>query len=97
MRLRHLRGYRGLTQAELARRAGVSKSDISGYEAGKREPRATALRKISDALEVSAGWLIGQNGYATRVPNRLEFLSWVGDWICTRKQRIGLQRRREKV
>lgn len=33
----------GLTQAELARRAGVSRPTVNAYERGRREPGAEAL------------------------------------------------------
>jgi transcriptional regulator with XRE-family HTH domain len=35
-----------LTQAELARRAGVSRSVLSVYESGRREPGSEALARI---------------------------------------------------
>jgi transcriptional regulator with XRE-family HTH domain len=38
-----------LSQAELARRAGMSRSVINAYERGTRQPRADALARIADA------------------------------------------------
>jgi hypothetical protein len=37
----------GLTQAQLARRAGVSRSVVNAYERGKREPGADALAHLA--------------------------------------------------
>jgi len=36
----------GLTQAELARRAGTSQPVISAYEHGRRDPSITTLRRL---------------------------------------------------
>jgi transcriptional regulator with XRE-family HTH domain len=44
--LREARARAGLTQAELARRAGVSRSVLSVYESGRREPGSEALARI---------------------------------------------------
>ncbi len=41
----------GLSQAELARRAGVSQSLIAKIEAGKVNPRLSTIKKIVEALE----------------------------------------------
>ena len=49
--LRRLRKAAGLTQAELAKRAGVSQSLIARIEAGTVNPRLSTLRKILSALE----------------------------------------------
>lgn len=48
--LRALRKRAGLTQAELARRAGVSQSLIARLEAGTVNPRLSTLMKIYNAL-----------------------------------------------
>lgn len=45
-RLRHLRERAGLTQAELARRAGVTTSVLSAYENGRREPRVDVFFRL---------------------------------------------------
>lgn len=39
----------GLSQAELARRAGMTRSVINAYEHGRRQPGADALFRILDA------------------------------------------------
>ncbi|HEY4410280.1 MAG TPA: helix-turn-helix transcriptional regulator [Acidimicrobiia bacterium] len=45
----------GLSQAELARRAGVSRSVLSVYESGRRQPSSEALARILAA----AGFQLG--------------------------------------
>ncbi len=42
----------GMSQAELARRSGVSKADISRLERGKANPTLGTLRKVLDELQL---------------------------------------------
>jgi transcriptional regulator with XRE-family HTH domain len=44
--LRALRRSSGLTQAELARRAGTSQPVVSAYEHDRRDPTIATLRKL---------------------------------------------------
>jgi transcriptional regulator with XRE-family HTH domain len=47
--IRQIRHDSGLTQAELARRAGVQSSVLSAYEHGSRQPSVAALVRIAEA------------------------------------------------
>src|SRR5712692_9403103 len=47
--LRRARVGAGMSQAELAFRAGVAQSVISAYEAGRRQPSLPTLAKLIDA------------------------------------------------
>jgi transcriptional regulator with XRE-family HTH domain len=47
--IRAVRRRQGLTQAELARRAGTSQPVISAYEHGRRDPSYQTLRKLVEA------------------------------------------------
>jgi transcriptional regulator with XRE-family HTH domain len=49
--LRILRESAGLSQAELASRAGLGKSQVSKYERGKELPQLVSLAKLLEALE----------------------------------------------
>lgn len=51
--IREHRESKGWSQADLAFRAGVSPSTIYNWEAGRFEPKASQLRKLAQALEVS--------------------------------------------
>jgi transcriptional regulator with XRE-family HTH domain len=51
-KLRMIRAMRGITQAELGERAGVSANAIAEAEQGKRDLRADTIRKLCDALGV---------------------------------------------
>jgi transcriptional regulator with XRE-family HTH domain len=58
-RLRRLRGERGLTQAELAERAGVSTDVVRKLEQGVRQSaRVTSLRRLAQALGVNMSGLM---------------------------------------
>jgi len=51
--IRDYREARGWSQAELAFRSGVSPSTVYNWEAGRFEPKASQLRKVALALEIS--------------------------------------------
>ena len=58
-RLRNAREYRGLTQGELAERAGLQPSAISHFETGARKPSFDNLRLLADTLDVATDYLLG--------------------------------------
>jgi uncharacterized protein len=47
--IRDVRRRQGLTQAQLARRAGTTQPVISAYEHGRRDPGYETLRKLVEA------------------------------------------------
>jgi transcriptional regulator with XRE-family HTH domain len=55
--LRSLRLERGLSQEEVAHRAGVHVTYLSGIERGNRNPSLRNIRRLALALGVSAGEL----------------------------------------
>ena len=59
-KLAALRRQRGLTQAELAAQLGLSKSAVSMYERGRREPELELLQAMADLFGVSVGTLLGR-------------------------------------
>src|SRR5216684_5359702 len=58
--LQALREMRGLTQAQLGRRAGMAAASISHFETGQRMPSLESLVKLADALDVSLDTLLGR-------------------------------------
>ena len=56
--LKHLREERGLSQDELARLTQLSKSTISMYENGNREPKFETLEVIADFFNVDMNTLL---------------------------------------
>lgn len=60
-RLRDLRTRRNLSQPELAEAIGVSKSAISMYERGERNPDFETLERIADFFNVDMNYLLGKD------------------------------------
>lgn len=58
-RIKEVRQERGLSQEELAQIINSTKSAISRYESGKRQPRLDQLQRIANALNVTVGFLQG--------------------------------------
>lgn len=59
-RLKEWRLKRGMSQEELARTAGVPLASVSHFETAHRFPNAETLRRLADALGVSADYLLGR-------------------------------------
>lgn len=59
-RLRLLRSESELSQAELAKRLGLTKSSVNMYERGDREPDIDTLKSIADYFGVSMDFLLGK-------------------------------------
>lgn len=53
-----LRELRGFTQAEVAKKAGIGKSQVSRYEGGREYPKLESLEKILIVLGVSPAGLL---------------------------------------
>jgi transcriptional regulator with XRE-family HTH domain len=51
----------GINQAELARRAGITRSALTQILAGNRTPSTPALLQIAGALGVSVDFLLGKS------------------------------------
>ena len=59
-RIRRVREHYGMSQAELARRIGISKNSMHLIEANKTpDPAASKVRAVADVLHVSADYLLG--------------------------------------
>ncbi len=67
-RLRRLREQAGLSQRELARRAGVTNATISQVEQGRVSPSVASLHKIVDALGLSLAVFFSDAPDADLVP-----------------------------
>ena len=59
--LKTLRRAAGLTQTELAKRLNISRSSVSNYENGEREPSIDILKVISAYFSVPVDYLLGRN------------------------------------
>ena len=56
-RIKHLRTQKGMTQLELAKRLGVSKTIMSAYETGLRKRSYDVLMEIVLFFNVSMNWM----------------------------------------
>lgn len=61
-RIRESRERKALSQAELARRLGVSQPTVSDWENGKTEPSVDNLRTLAIELDVWFEWLVTGRG-----------------------------------
>src|SRR2546422_6197283 len=50
-----MRSRRGLSQAELARAAGMTRSVVNAYERGRRQPGVDALARLAEAAGMQLG------------------------------------------
>lgn len=57
--IKALRLEKKLTQPQLAKLVGVSSGMISIWENNINEPKATYIKALSQALEISADYLLG--------------------------------------
>lgn len=59
-RLKELRNERGISQNELSKHIGVSKSSVNMYERDEREPGFETLEAIADFFNVNMDYLLGR-------------------------------------
>ena len=80
-KLAALRRARKLTQAELAARLGISKSAVSMYERGNREPELVLLQAMADFFQVSVSSLLGreEDPLVNADPELTEYLAGLRD------------------
>ena len=65
---KRLRSSSGLTQVEMAKKLGISRSTIGMYETGAREPDFETLEKIADFFNVDTDYLLGRTEQTTVLP-----------------------------
>lgn len=58
-RLARIRKGRGLTQAALGERMGAPQQHVARWENGGRQPTAETLKRLSLALDIRPGVLLG--------------------------------------
>jgi DNA-binding XRE family transcriptional regulator len=59
MKIKSLRAKRGLTQKQLAERAGISHGYLARLETARQDPSLTILEKLAKALKVKTAELLG--------------------------------------
>lgn len=58
--IRGMRDERGMKQKYLARKAGISREELSRIETGRAMPRTGTLQGICDVLDVPVGDLLDE-------------------------------------
>jgi transcriptional regulator with XRE-family HTH domain len=58
MRVKRLREQRGMTQEELAAKAGISRPYLARLETARQDPTLSTLEKLAKALRVKVGRLL---------------------------------------
>lgn len=73
-RLRTLREEKGMTQTDLANRAGVSRTNISNWETGQRIPCIKVVETIAKEFCVPMDYLYGSSDerYNVKLPDNFE-------------------------
>lgn len=56
--LKRIRAKKKMSQGDIARALDVHRAYISGIESGKRNPTLATIKKLADALKVSADELL---------------------------------------
>ena len=59
IKIRDLRKHQALTQAQLARRVGITQAFLAEIEGGRKRPSIEVLEKLCDTLGCSADYLLG--------------------------------------
>ena len=78
----------GMSQGELAKRTVMYASDISKMERGRMLPTAPRLRRLAEALGVSADYLLGLQDEAQTAPRAAKPGEDTHDAKPTKRQRI---------
>lgn len=67
-KLKTLREQLGMTQAELARKLGLTRSSVNGWEMGLSVPSTPILVELSKTFNVSTDYLLGlENGASLEI------------------------------
>ena len=74
-KIQRLRELQGWSQLELSRRARLSTSAISQFESGNRNPSSDAIRKLSEAFEVTTDYFLNEGGKEDSTNQMPEFVS----------------------
>jgi len=59
-RLRELRDFHQVTQAQIAAHLGIAKRTVIRWEQGEQDPNLTDLRKMAEFFGVSVAYLVGE-------------------------------------
>lgn len=78
-RLRIARAKQGWVQADLARELGVSPGSVGNWESGQNTPSHRMLKRLSELLGTSVGWLLNGEASAPASVEPREGCPWLSD------------------
>lgn len=64
-KIRHIREQAGITQAELARKLGLTRSSVNSWEMGLSVPSTQYVIELAKLFDVSTDYLLGLEQGAT--------------------------------
>ena len=64
-RIKNLREQKGMTQAELAKQLGITRSSVNAWEMGISVPSTQYIVELAGLFKVSTDYLLGLNTSAT--------------------------------
>lgn len=64
-RIKHLREQKSLTQAELAKQLGITRSSVNAWEMGISVPSTQYIVELANIFKVSTDYLLGIESSAT--------------------------------
>lgn len=64
-RIKRLREQKGLTQAELAKRLGITRSSVNAWEMGISVPSTQYVVELAHLFKVSTDYVLGVDGSAS--------------------------------
>lgn len=64
-KIRHIREQAGITQAELARKLGLTRSSVNSWEMGLSVPSTQYVIELAKLFDVSTDYLLGMEQGAT--------------------------------
>lgn len=66
---KNLRQTNGFSQIDISKKLNISRSLVSMYESGERNPTIEGLETIADFFNVDIDYLTGRSKYSTRIIN----------------------------
>ena len=90
-RLKTLRREKNITQYEMASMFKVTRSCISNWETGKREPEKVVLKELARYFDVSIDYLLGLTEYKKNVDETIENTKQLDLSPLSMRQRIAIK------
>lgn len=91
-RLKELRKEANISQQDLSKIIGVSKSSINMYERGEREPGLETVKAFAEYFDVQADYILGKSDDKRSVRDGIKYSRMVIDMLETYRKSHGLTR-----